>query len=153
LQAHRPVDAIVCACDGVNYLLNDTALNGFLRSAHTALKPRGVLAFDVSSIDKLCRVLGSRPQVFRSRDICYIWENVWNQRGSKLSLSLSVFIREDHGTYRRIDEEQIQRGWAEKALNTALTRAGFIDIQCYGNHTMKRPAANAQRLHITAIRK
>ena len=153
LHAHCPADAVVCACDGVNYLLTDAALLGFLRSAHAALKPGGVLAFDVSSIDKLSRVLGSQPQVFRSNDICYLWENAWNQRGSKLSLSLSVFIREDEGTYRRIDEEQVQRGWAEETLRTALTSAGFCDIQCYGNHTMSRPAVNAQRLHITAIRK
>ena len=153
LHAHCPADAVVCACDGVNYLLTDAALLGFLRSAYAALKPGGVLAFDVSSFDKLSRVLGSQPQVFRSNDLCYLWENAWNQRGSKLSLSLSVFIREEEGTYRRIDEEQVQRGWAEETLCTALTSAGFCGIQCYGNHTMSRPAVNAQRLHITAIRK
>ena len=49
LTLPRPVDAIICACDGVNYLTTDEALSGFFRSAHAAIKDGGCLAFDISS--------------------------------------------------------------------------------------------------------
>ena len=150
LRSQRPVDAIVCACDGVNYLLTETALNRFLGSAFTALRPQGVLAFDVSSFDKLSRVLGNQPQLLREKDICYIWENAWQQDSRRLQLSLTLFERQADGRYLRIEEEQTQRAWTQEELLSALSQAGFEDIRCTGNFTLNPPTATAQRLHFTA---
>lgn len=150
LRSHRPADAIVCACDGVNYLLTETALNRFLRSAFTALRPQGVLAFDVSSLDKLSRVLGNQPQLLRENDICYIWENAWQQDSRRLQLSLTLFERQADGRFLRIEEEQTQKAWAQEELVSALQAAGFEGIRCTGNFTMNPPTASTQRLHFTA---
>lgn len=152
LSAHKPADALICGCDGVNYLLDDQALRDFFRSAHQVLKPGGVLAFDLSSRDKLSRVLGSGPQVLRETDICYIWENAWEEEGSLLHMSLAIFLREQDGRYLRINEEQTQRAYTEEELRSALQEEGFTKINCYGNYTTRKPAHNAQRLHITAIK-
>lgn len=152
LRTHRPADAIVCACDGVNYLLTPSALSAFFSSAREALKPGGVLAFDVSSVDKLSRILGSRPQLYRADDICYLWENAWDAHSNRLQLSLSIFVQRADGAYERIDEEQVQRGWTEGELRAALSQAGFGSICCYGNFTVSPPQPNAQRLHLTALK-
>ncbi|MBQ2985330.1 MAG: class I SAM-dependent methyltransferase, partial [Clostridia bacterium] len=53
LTLHRPQDAIVCACDGVNYLDSIEDAEEFFAAAHNALKPKGMLLFDVSSKYKL----------------------------------------------------------------------------------------------------
>ena len=39
LQLHRPVDALVCPCDGVNYLVEDSQVAAFFRRAYALLKP------------------------------------------------------------------------------------------------------------------
>lgn len=150
LASHRPADAVVCGCDGVNYLLTKFALYAFFKAAYRALKPGGILAFDVSTIDKLKRVLGSAPQVERGEDISYIWENAWVESESRLHLSLSLFVRQADGKYVRINEEQIQRGWSVEELTLALKEAGFSKIQAYGNYTLTKPRDNSQRVHITA---
>ena len=49
----RPVDAVLACCDAVNYLVSEGDVLSFFRAAHRALKPGGVLAFDVSSAAKL----------------------------------------------------------------------------------------------------
>lgn len=49
LTLPRPVDALVCACDGVNYLTSDKRALAFFRAAHKSIRPGGALAFDVSS--------------------------------------------------------------------------------------------------------
>lgn len=152
LRAHRPVDALVCGCDGVNYLLTPAALSRFLRSVHAALKPGGALAFDVSSPDKLRRVLGSNTQVLRGEEICYIWENAWDEARQQLQLSLSVFDRQPGGQYLRIEEEQLQRAWTQEELEDAMRAAGFANVRCFGNFSMDPPDKQAQRLHFTAIK-
>ena len=58
LQLPRRVDALVCACDGVNYLLDDARLSAFFTRARDCLKAGGALAFDISSPYKLEHILG-----------------------------------------------------------------------------------------------
>ena len=43
LALPRPVDALVCGCDGVNYLLDDDRLRAFFTRARESLKPGGAL--------------------------------------------------------------------------------------------------------------
>lgn len=152
LSAHKPADAVICGCDGVNYLLDEGELAAFFRSAHQVLKPGGVLAFDLSSRDKLSRVLGQMPQVLREEDICYIWENAWDEAASLLTMSLSIFSKDRDGRYTRIEEDQVQRAYTEEELRQALMREGFTRIRVYGNYTLEQPTPTAQRLHITAIK-
>lgn len=152
LRTHRLADALVCGCDGVNYLRDDHSLKAFFASAHAALKPGGVLAFDISSYDKLSRVLGNAPQILREEDICYIWENAFDSKTSLLHLSLSIFVKDKNGCYQRIEEEQTQRAYTKDDVQTVLSETGFGSIQCFGNFTLNKPAKNAQRLHFTAIK-
>ena len=58
LRVPRPVDAVICACDGVNYLLSAERVRAFFRAAHAAIRPGGALAFDISSRYKLETLLG-----------------------------------------------------------------------------------------------
>jgi ubiquinone/menaquinone biosynthesis C-methylase UbiE len=150
LASHRPQDAVIAGCDGVNYLLTDRELKRFLSSAYMVLKPGGVLAFDLSSEDKLRRVLGSQPQVLREDDICYIWDNAWQEDTRRLHLSLSIFEKLPTGAYRRIDEDQVQKAWTREQITRALEEAGFEGVACYGNFGFVAPEENAQRLFFTA---
>jgi len=152
LRAHKQVDAIVSGCDGVNYLLTPAALGAFLKSANASLKPGGCLAFDVSSPDKLRRVLGGAPQLLRGEDICYIWENAWDEARGLLHLSLSIFVEEAPGSYRRIEEEQTQRAWTQQELTAAMTEAGFTGVRCYANFSLEPPLPASQRLHFSAVK-
>lgn len=152
LAASRPADALVCACDGVNYLLSGAALKRFFNAANNALKPGGALAFDVSSVYKLREILGKGPQVYRDEGICYLWENAWQERALRLDLSLTVFEKLGDGSWRRIDEEQRQQGWTAEALRAALTECGFGDIRVYGEQGFRKPVPKAHRLYLTAIK-
>ena len=75
LQLHHPVDAVLATCDGVNYLLKEKDLTAFLRSAWTALRPGGCLAFDVSTPRKLSKVLGDSLLAEDTPEITYLWQN------------------------------------------------------------------------------
>ena len=45
LRLHRPMDAVLATCDGVNYLLDDVDVLEFFSSAYQALRPGGGLFF------------------------------------------------------------------------------------------------------------
>jgi len=150
LAAHRPADAVVCACDGVNYLLTPRDLRRFLLSAYRALKPGGALAFDLSSHFKLSRLLPKAPQVLLEEDIAYVWLSRWDQRAQRLHMELSVFARRTDGAFDRLVERQAQRGWSRGEIEAALRQAGFGSVRCYGNLTLRAPGPQARRLHFLA---
>ena len=52
LTVHRPIDAILCICDGVNYLTTVKDVRSFFAHVYRCLKPGGVLLFDLSSAYK-----------------------------------------------------------------------------------------------------
>lgn len=125
LSLHRPVDAISCACDGVNYLTSRAALLSFFCAAHSALKPGGVLLFDVSTRYKLSTVLGSNCFGEDLPECTYLWRNAYDPEQKLLEMRLHVFVPEKGGRYVRFDEVHVQRAHSDAELRSALSESGF----------------------------
>ncbi len=125
LTLHKPVDAINCACDGVNYLLGDEDLSAFLASANRALKPNGLLLFDVSSAYKLEHILGGHTYGDDTKGCTYLWRNRYDPTAHLLEMKLAFFLTTEDGVYTRFDERHIQRAYRTEELATALEHAGF----------------------------
>ena len=152
LNLHRPMDAVLATCDGVNYLLTEEDLLSFFRAAHRAIKPGGALVFDVSTPYKLKNVLCSGLMAEDRENITYMWQNSWNERQKTVSLDLVFFVREKENQYRRIEEHQKQRAWDEKTLKENLWHAGFRAVSLYGDFTMNAASEKNQRWHVAATR-
>ena len=152
LNLHRPMDAVLATCDGVNYLLTEEDLLSFFRAAHRAVRPGGALIFDISSPYKLQHVLCSGLMAEDREKITYLWQNTWNERSRTVDLDLIFFSRADDGTYRRIEEHQRQRAWDEKTLKETLWHAGFRAVSLYGDYTLNAPKEKSQRWHVAATR-
>jgi ubiquinone/menaquinone biosynthesis C-methylase UbiE len=152
LNLHRPMDAVLATCDGVNYLLTEEDLLSFFRAAHRAVKPGGALIFDVSTPHKLKNVLCSGLMAEDRENITYMWQNSWNERQKTVSLDLVFFVREKENQYRRIEEHQKQRAWDEKTLKENLWHAGFRAVSIYGDFTLNSSTDENQRWHVAATR-
>lgn len=152
LKLPRPVDALVCGCDGVNYLLTDERVQDFFRSAHAAIKPGGVLAFDISSAYKLEKVLGNGFFGEERDDVAYLWSNRWDDQKQTVQMDLTFFSREESGLYRRFTENHVQRAHDPERLKEMLASCGFKDIEIYGDRTFAAPEADELRIHIAAVR-
>lgn len=152
LTLHKPVDLVLCPCDGVNYLLNDRDLARFFGAAFRCLRPGGVLAFDVSSEHKLRTMCASGPFFEDLDDLTYLWSNQWDERRRTVQMELCFFLRRPDGLYDRFDERQIQRAHALEALRRALEASGFEGVRVYGDRSFDPPRIDEQRLHLTAVR-
>ena len=152
LALHRPVDAVLAACDGVNYLSTPSAARAFFRAAHAAIRPGGGLFFDVSTPYKLSRVLGDATFGENRPEVSYLWQNRYHPRERLSEMALTCFVREADGRYRRFDELHRQRAHTREELAAWLEEAGFCRIRVYGERTYDPPEEEAQRWHIAATR-
>ncbi len=150
LSVHKPVSAVTCACDGVNYLLSGEDAAAFFASANRALKPDGLLLFDVSSEYKLEHILGGQTFGEDARDCTYLWQNCFDTKTRLLEMRLAFFRPSGKTLYERFDERHIQRAHTEKELTTALEHAGFDVLGVYDAFTQDAPNGQSERIQFVA---
>lgn len=152
LVIHKPIDAIVCVCDGVNYLTSLQDLESFFTHAYRCLKPGGMLLFDVSSSYKFRRVLCTNTFTEETDAYAYIWKNNYDPKSRLCEMTLTGFVRS--GTqYDRFTETHLQRAHSNDELRTALKKAGFSRIQCYHAFTREAVKPNSERIQFAAYRR
>jgi len=152
LELPRAVDAIVCGCDGVNYLIGESKLRAFFESAHKWIKPGGVLAFDISSPYKLEHVLGNGFFGEERDEVAYLWSNRFDEEKRTVQMDLTFFRREQSGLYRRFTENHTQCAHEPTVLKAIMEDCGFTDVRIYGDRTFEAPKADELRIHIAAVR-
>lgn len=152
LHLHRQMDAVLATCDGANYLLKDEDAAAFFTAAWNALRPGGALVFDVSTPWKLENMLGSQIICEDRPQVTYMWQNRYDAAKQLLDMHLCIFIRQKDGSYRRIDEEQRQRGHTIEGLTALLHGVGFRNVRVFGNSRMEAPREGEQRWHFAAVK-
>ncbi|MGI6168203.1 MAG: class I SAM-dependent DNA methyltransferase [Christensenellales bacterium] len=146
LRLHRPVDAVVCACDGVNYLTSLEDVSRFFAGAAELLTAGGLLVFDISTPYKLERMQDTLYSEERE-DVVYIWRNCFDEKSRRLHMDVTLFVREGR-LFRRAEELHVQRAHREEELEPLLEGSGFRVLAKSGGFDFERPAAQDLRLHI-----
>ena len=150
LSVHKPVDAITCACDGVNYLLNSEDVIAFFSGANRALKDDGLLLFDISSAYKLEHILGGQTFGEDEIDCTYLWQNCFDPKSRLLEMRLAFFTPDGTGAYKRFDERHVQRAHTQQELTQWLERAGFTVEGVYDAFTKDAPNKASERIQFIA---
>lgn len=152
LALPRPVDALVCGCDGVNYLLTDERVRAFFERAHASIRSGGALAFDISSAYKLEQVLGNGFFGEERDDVAYMWWNSFDEEKRRVTMELTFFCREESGLYRRFTEKHVQKAHDPQRLKQMLSECGFGQIEIFGDRTYEAPRTDEKRIHFLAVR-
>lgn len=147
----RRVDAVLCACDGINYLTSPGAVEHCFARVFEALKPGGVFGFDISGPHKLRGMAGQMYGEDR-QDVTYLWMNEWREEQRLLDMALVFFVRQPDGRYRRFEERHVQRAHEAQELLDALARAGFCEAAAFSGMTDQPCAPEDTRIHFFALK-
>lgn len=147
---HKPVDAITCACDGVNYLLSEAEVLAFFSGANRALKDGGLLLFDVSSAYKLEHILGGQTFGEDEPECTYLWQNCFDPKTRLLEMRLAFFTPDGKNMYKRFDERHVQRAHTQEELTEQLKRTGFSLVGVYDAFTNEAPNPTSERIQFLA---
>lgn len=153
LALPRPVEALTCMCDGVNYLPMPRDVKLFFARASEALKPGGVFVFDISTRYKLRNVLGDEFAGYDDGEVAYLWQNRWDEARATCTMDLTFFTRDSDGRYKRFDERHVQRGHTEEELRAWLALAGFGDVIAFGGTETRPPRDDDRRVFFAAVKK
>ncbi len=127
-EAGKKADAVICACDGVNYI-DEHGLKQFAHSAYRALKDSGLLLFDISTKSKLMAMDG---QIYfdDSDDVSCIWKNSFDQECGTLTMDVTLFIKKGN-LFERFSETHVQHAHETDSVRRTLAQAGFSEISVF----------------------
>lgn len=152
LAVHRPVDALICACDGVNYLTAIEDVKAFFSGAYRALKSDGLLLFDVSSAYKLEHVLGNETFTEVTDEYAYVWNNAFDPQSHLCEMDLTFFVK-DGTLYQRFSEQHVQRAHTQIELCDLLAESGFAVTGVYDAFTRDPVRRDSERIQFVAKKK
>lgn len=151
LELHRPVDAVLILCDGVNYIIDRDELRKVMLSIYKVLKSGGILIFDISSYYKLAFILGNRLMADNDEEVSLIWKNYFDPEKNICQMELTFFVNEN-GYYRRFDELHYQRAYRLEEIIEILEQSGYTDIRSFHPFTFEPPKKRGHRIVFTAIK-
>lgn len=141
-------DAIVAACDVVNYLRSTDDLARFLAGAHQLLRDDGVLLFDVHGPGRISDWLNSPKYNRVGENSCYMLQV--SVSGTSITQRLTGFIRNTSGSWERFDEAHWQTYFEVDMVLGELKKNGFAQTETYEFGTANKPNSSTSRIQIAA---
>ncbi len=144
-------DAIISACDSINYIEDEEDLLNTFRNVKKHLNHGGMFIFDINSYYKLRYIIGNNIFVEDREDIFYTWQNYFDEQNSIAEFYLTFFVKEEGGKYIRFDETHVERAYKVEEINALLKEASFNKIFCYDGFSFEKPKDRSERITFIAI--
>ena len=126
-ELYGTVGTIVCALDGINYLESESDVLKTLKLVENYLEFGGVFIFDVNTPWKFRNVFAKRD--FFTEDgeggVYMGWRNDWQEENSLCNFLLTLFIKNEDGTYTLREEQQTEHCWTAKQLTRCIAEANL----------------------------
>jgi SAM-dependent methyltransferase len=143
LDLYGTVDAALCTCDGLNYILEPDELREVFGRVRLFLNPGGVFIFDVNTEYKYKEILGSKSFGDEAGGAKYIWNNTYDPVTQINEYRLRFYIKGDNPA--TFDEVHRQRAYNLGSLTHWLMDAGFHSIQIRDGYSDAPPRADGKR--------
>jgi len=146
----RKYQAVVSACDSINYILDEASLKRTFSSVFQHLEEGGIFVFDINSEYKLKEILGNNIFIEDRDDVFYTWENQFNVGTGICDFYLTFFISDNGTDYRRFDEHHREKSYDVETVKSLLNEAGFSEICVYNAFGFEDITNESERINFVA---
>lgn len=146
--------AMVCICDGMNYICNEEELQQVFGRVNMFLEKDGIFLFDMKTEYFYREVLGNRIIADNRENASYIWENVYHEAEKKNEYLLTVYelADEERDLFIRTDELHCQKAYEPETVVDCLKRQGFSKVEVFEALTFEGPAEKSERIYFIAYK-
>lgn len=152
-ELYGTVAAVVSVCDSMNYILEEEELLTVFKLVNNYLDPGGVFIFDLNTLYKYRELLGENTICENREEASFIWENFYDEEEQINEYDLTLFVREESGLYRKLEETHFQRGYELLTVRRLLETAGMEYVTAYDAFTMEKPREDSERIYVIAREK
>ncbi len=149
------VNAIICVCDSINYLLDTSDITEVFRLANNYLEAEGLFICDFKTRHYFKDIVADNTIAEDRDDVSFIWDNYYDTESNINELSLSLFIKETgrNALYRKYQEFHYQRGLTIAEMTECVKASGMELVAIYDAFTKIPATDNSERVYIIAKEK
>ena len=148
-ELYGTVNAVVSACDSVNYILVPSELEMVFKLVNNYLETDGVCVFDFHTKHYYEELADSTIAEARD-DISFIWDNYYDAESGVNELALTLFIKTEGGLYERTDELHLQRAYTLEEIKELIERSGMKFVAAYDDYTDREADESSDRIVVIA---
>jgi len=147
LDLYGTVDAVVCTCDSLNYILDEGELEAIFSRIKMFLNPGGVFIFDMNTEYKYTKLLGNKTFTAKANDISYEWNNHFDPY-TGINQYHVIFMT---GDGKPFEEIHYQRAYPVDFVCDLLQKAGFRYVDAFDGYTVMPPMDESIRALFLAV--
>lgn len=151
LELDKKFDCVLIMCDGVNYITDKDDLLKLFKKVYNILEDKGMFIFDISSAYKIKNILGNNTFGEDLDDVCYLWQNYFDEESQILEMDLTIFIKEGK-CYRKEEEFHTQRAYDVGEVIKLLNKINFKCIKTYDEFNFDSHKDDSERIFFVAKR-
>lgn len=134
-ELYGTVAAAYCACDCLNYILEEEELLTVFSLVNNYLDPGGLFIFDINTPYKYEVLMGEQTFAENRENGSFIWENYYDEEEQINEYDLTLFIREEDGKFARFEEVHYQRCYQIDTVKELIKKAGMELVAIYDGYT------------------
>lgn len=145
----KPVDAVICCLDSVNYVTKPAALKRAFQRVYRYLKPGGLFLFDAKTPLAL---EGADDQIYldETEDVFCVWRGEYDSKRRICGYGIDLFCQREDGSWKRQSEYHEEFAYTPEELEEFLRTAGFSDMKQFGNLKKRAPKEGEERIFFAA---
>lgn len=149
LDLSGTVAAMICICDGMNYMTDEESLYNVFQRVHLFLGEDGVFIFDMKTRYFYENVLGNSVIVDNREDASLIWENGFDSATGINEYLITIYnlAGKENDLFKRSEELHRQRAYPIEKVEELVQKAGMETVAVYNALTKEKPADDSERVY------
>lgn len=155
-ELYGTVRGVYCACDSLNYILEEEELLMVFKLVNNYLDPKGLFIFDMNTDYKYEELLADHTIAENREESSFIWDNYYDKEEQINEYDLTLFIREEEDRedgmerFLRFTETHFQRCYSFETVKKLLLEAGLEFVAVYDAYTKNELRSDSERMTIIA---
>jgi len=142
-------DLVVSLYDSLNYIIEPDGLASCFRGVARALRPGGLLIFDLNTARALRLGLFTQDNIRSAEPLLYRWQSHWDEE-RKLCRVDMWFSWRGEGQKAEFSETHYERAYEDEQVQEMLRAAGLSTLAVYDAYSFRAPSRFGTRLHYVA---
>lgn len=154
LDLYGTAAAMVCVCDGMNYILESDDLRKVFKKVYIFLDYNGIFIFDMKTEYFYEDILGDRVIADNRENASFIWDNEYHKdtHVNEYLLTIYSLADEESDLFARYDEMHYQKAYSIEEISRLLEEAGLELLNVYNAFTKNAPDKKSERVYFIAKR-
>ncbi len=150
LELYSTVGTVICACDSINYVLEESGVLETFQRVNNYLHPGGIFIFDFNTSYKYATVLGDCVIAENREDCSFIWENYYHEDRQINEYDITIFAQIDDDIFERFKETHYQRAYELTQMKEMVEKAGLEFIVAFDGDHYGEVTSVSQRILVIA---